>query len=81
VRHEIRAWFERAWRLTVRWALVVECGDPEVAHRLSAAGGSDVRLLGGAVVEIPGRTVGRRLARRAASSGLFLVPEEDDRDW
>lgn len=77
VGHEIRTWFGRARRLPVRWTLVVECGDPEVAHRLSAAGGSDVRLLGETIVEIPGGAIGRQLIRRAAAKGLFLTLSED----
>lgn len=74
VKHEIRAWFGRARRLSVRRTLVVDCGDPEVARRLSAAGGSDVRLLAETMVEIPAGKLGRRLTKRAAAKGLFLVP-------
>lgn len=78
VEHELRAWFGRARRLYVRRTLVVECEDPEVARRLSAAGGSDVRLLGETVVEIPGGKLGRRLLKRAAARGLFLSPPEEE---
>ncbi len=74
VEHEIRAWFGRARRLRVRRTLIVECEDPEVVRRLSAAGGSDVRLLAESIVEIPSGKLGRRLLKRAAAQGLFLVP-------
>jgi hypothetical protein len=74
VKHEIQGWFDRARRLSVRRTLVVECADSEVARRLSAAGGSDVRLLAETIVEIPAGKLGRRLMKRAAAKGLFLVP-------
>ncbi|MFW6198890.1 MAG: helicase-associated domain-containing protein [Acidobacteriota bacterium] len=77
VEHEIRTWFDRARRLPVRRTLVVECGSEEVARRLTAAGGKDVRLLGDDVVEVPKGKIGRRLARRAAAQGLFLAPPEE----
>jgi len=74
VKHEIRAWFGRARRLQVRRTLVVECESAEVAGRLLAAGGKEVRLIGETVVEIPKGKIGRALAKRAAAKGLFLAP-------
>jgi len=74
VEHELRAWFGRARRLPVRRAMVVDCGDPEIARRLCSAGGGDVRILSDTVVEIAGGKIGRRLQKRAAAQGLFLAP-------
>ncbi len=73
VEHELREWAASTATLVIEEVSIVRCSDSDMALRLLTAAGSDARLLGESIVELPTGGKLTALVRKLRAKGLFLA--------
>ena len=72
VRRQVRYWADRTRRVRLRYAVLLECGDPETASRVLSKGGKTLSPLTETVLELEDGEPTTRIAKKLRDVGIFL---------